>query len=140
MRKIIDAINRFARKLNRFLLKNSERYKYRAICNALGLRVIPWQRRFAIKGIRPPLDICYNSNTGLTTGIMLRILMLRNPKHKEVKESVKYDPSFDFSPKSICELSAKYYAAVNKCKKHKIPVKKYDMEGLWWEGSNRIPY
>lgn len=103
------------------ILKHCDRLRYRAICRALNLKVIGWQKRFVIDNKKIPRTIKHNRGTGTTTAVILKLLMQKPPYlPKTFNEILAEDPSL-CSDNAFQDFSRRYSKACKMCASHKVP-------------------
>lgn len=91
----------------------ADRIRLRRICKRLGINPFPWQRRFAL-GLDDQLEAQPGRQTGKTTAVMLRLLMMRKADYFEASKVLYCDPDFSNGFVSRCDWYSQEYRRLSE--------------------------
>lgn len=92
--EIVTLLRRVGRMVNGSLCRLSRRYKFCAICIAIGVDPYPWQREFALHGVCQK-GFPSGRRNGKTAAIMMRLLMLQSRDADEAYRILAFDPDWE---------------------------------------------
>lgn len=100
------------------------RFKFWRICKALGINPYPWQKDFALgRTTRLPRKGTRFRQTGKTTAVMLRLLMIYPGQSADILKILRADPDFDTSSKIRLGIYERTYKVMAwNCYEAHIPV------------------
>ena len=85
-------------KIEDYFQKILLRLRLRRICNELKIKPYPWQRDFAV-GVTGVLEYFPARQSGRTTAVMLRLLLMDMPDHDEAARILACDP--EWNPRNV---------------------------------------
>lgn len=125
MKNLMNKIKEYINKTKRYI-------RYLRICNALEIRLLPWQQNFVLSG-KPFPEYANGRCTGKTLVVLIK-LMLDTDYHTTKPEVIRVlmnDKDFVLTHKALVKGYQDMYNDMrDKCLKKGIKVSKIDFVGL----------